>query len=328
MSNDSILEVKNLKVAFEINGETAYAVNDLSFSLKKGQTLGIVGESGSGKSMSSLAIMRLIPTPPGKISDGEILFKNTDLTKIDEASMRKIRGKEIAMIFQEPMTALNPVFTVGQQIIESLMLHEKMNKEDAYKRAEELLTEVGISEAQTRINNYPFQMSGGMRQRSMIAIALASNPSLLIADEPTTALDVSVQAQIFQLLKNIQAKNGTSIIFITHDMGSIATMADRVIVMYAGKCVEAGTSHEVLLDPKHPYTQGLINCIPHLRKHADKPIERLKEIAGVVPSITKLGKGCSFAPRCSFSKEQCFEQNPPVHFFGADRRVCCWNINV
>lgn len=326
--SDIVLEIKNLKVSFEIGDKIAQAVNDLSFSVKRGQTIGVVGESGSGKSISALSIMRLIPSPPGKISGGQILFKNQDLTKLDDATIRSIRGKEIAMIFQEPMTALNPVFTIGQQIVESLITHEGMNKKDAYVRAVELLAEVGIAEPLARVHNYPFQMSGGMRQRSMIAIALASNPSVLIADEPTTALDVSVQAQIFQLLKNIQAKNGTSIIFITHDMGSIAAMADRVIVMYAGRCVEAGTSHEVLLDPRHPYTKGLIACIPHPHRDTDKPMERLKEIPGIVPSITKLGKGCAFAPRCAEASPKCFEESPPITAFGNERRMTCWNADT
>lgn len=326
--SDVILEVKNLKISFDINKKTAYAVNDLSFMIKKGQTLGIVGESGSGKSLSALAIMRLIPFPPGKIEGGEILFQGMDLTKIDLKTMQKIRGKDIAMIFQEPMTALNPVFTIGQQISETLMLHEKMTKKEAQERAIELLSEVGIAEASSRVQNYPFQMSGGMRQRSMIAIALASNPSILIADEPTTALDVSVQAQIFQLLKNIQKNKKTAIMFITHDMGSIASMADRVIVMYAGRCVEAGTTSEILLEPRHPYTKGLIACIPHLNKKGGKITERLNEIPGIVPSLTERGKGCSFAPRCSYAQEICFERIPETRIFASERRIACWLVKI
>lgn len=322
--SETILEVKDLRISFDIGKKTAYAVNDLSFMIKKGQTLGIVGESGSGKSLSALAIMGLIPFPPGKIDGGEILFKGMDLTKADKQTMQSIRGKDIAMIFQEPMTALNPVFTVGQQICESLMLHEKMSKKEALERAVELLSEVGIASASSRVHNYPFQMSGGMRQRSMIAMALASSPSILIADEPTTALDVSVQAQIFQLLKNIQKTKETAIMFITHDMGSIASMTDRVIVMYAGRCVEAGTTEEILLDPRHPYTKGLIACIPHLNKKGGKITERLNEIPGIVPSITERGKGCAFAPRCFKAKDICFEQIPDTKIFGTERRIACW----
>ena len=327
MSN-VILEDKDLQISFDIDKKTAYAVNNLNFMIKKGQTLGIVGESGSGKSLSALAIMGLIPFPPGKIEGGEILFKGMDLVKLEAKAMQKIRGKDISMIFQEPMTALNPVFTIGQQICETLMLHEKMNKKEASERAVELLSEVGIAEASSRIHNYPFQMSGGMRQRSMIAIALASNPSILIADEPTTALDVSVQAQIFQLLKNIQRAKDTAIIFITHDMGSIASMADRVIVMYAGRCVEAGTTAEILLTPQHPYTKGLIACIPHLNKKGGKIKERLNEIPGIVPSLLERGKGCSFAPRCSLAQDICFEHIPETKIFGNERRIACWQAKV
>ena len=301
MSN-VILEVKDLQISFDIDKKTAYAVNNLNFMIKKDQTLGIVGESGSGKSLSALAIMGLIPFPPGKIEGGEILFKGMDLVKLEAKAMQKIRGKDISMIFQEPMTALNPVFTIGQQICETLMLHEKMNKKEASERAVELLSEVGIAEA--------------------------SSPSILIADEPTTALDVSVQAQIFQLLKNIQRAKDTAIIFITHDMGSIASMADRVIVMYAGRCVEAGTTAEILLTPQHPYTKGLIACIPHLNKKGGKIKERLNEIPGIVPSLLERGKGCSFAPRCSLAQDICFEHIPETKIFGNERRIACWQAKV
>lgn len=279
----TILDVSGLEVSFDIGGEPAVAVDRLGFSLRAGETLGIVGESGSGKSMAALAVMGLIPSPPGSVSGGSIRFRGRELVGMDEEERRRIRGKDIAMIFQEPMTALNPVFTVGDQIAETLMLHEGLERRAAWEKAAELLAEVGIPEPAIRVRNYPFELSGGMRQRVMIAIALACRPAVLIADEPTTALDVSVQAQIFRLLKDTQRHLGTAILFITHDMGSIATMADRVIVMYAGRCVESGTAEDILLDPRHPYTQGLIACIPHLCRDGGKRSAPLQEIPGMVP---------------------------------------------
>ena len=293
----TILDVSGLEVSFDIGGEPAVAVDRLGFSLRSGETLGIVGESGSGKSMAALAVMGLIPSPPGSVSGGSIRFRGRELVGMDEEERRRIRGKDIAMIFQEPMTALNPVFTVGDQIAETLMLHEGLERRAAWERAEGLLAEVGIPEPAIRVRNYPFELSGGMRQRVMIAIALACRPAVLIADEPTTALDVSVQAQIFRLLKDTQRRLGTAILFITHDMGSIATMADRVIVMYAGRCVESGTAEDILLDPRHPYTQGLIACIPHLCRDGGRRHAPLREIPGMVPSIRDIGPGCAFAPR-------------------------------
>ena len=271
----TILDVSGLEVSFDIGGEPAVAVDRLGFSLRAGETLGIVGESGSGKSMAALAVMGLIPSPPGSVSGGSIRFRGRELVGMDEEERRRIRGKDIAMIFQEPMTALNPVFTVGDQIAETLMLHEGLER-----------------------------------------------PAVLIADEPTTALDVSVQAQIFRLLKDTQRHLGTAILFITHDMGSIATMADRVIVMYAGRCVESGTAEDILLDPRHPYTQGLIACIPHLCRDGGKRSAPLQEIPGMVPSIRDIGPGCAFAPRCALAKPDCFAERPPFTTSGGRGTAC------
>lgn len=322
----TLLEVNGLQVSFDIGGVYSVAVDGLSFTLNRGQTLGIVGESGSGKSISALAIMGLVPSPPGRITGGSIRFMGRELIGMDEESLRRIRGKDISMIFQEPMTALNPIFTVGDQIAETLMLHEGLDSRTAWTRAETLLAEVGIPEPAIRARNYPFELSGGMRQRVMIAIALACNPTVLIADEPTTALDVSVQAQIFRLLQDIQRRTGTSILFITHDMGSIAAMADRVLVMYAGTCVESGTASEILLDPRHPYTQGLIACIPHLNRNGGRPTELLREIPGMVPAIGTVKTGCPFAPRCELADQKCSVQRPRfVHFKG--RGAACHKLD-
>ena len=318
----TILDVSGLEVSFDIGGEPAVAVDRLGFSLRAGETLGIVGESGSGTSMAALAVMGLIPSPPGSVSGGSIRFRGRELVGMDEEERRRIRGKDIAMIFQEPMTALNPVFTVGDQIAETLMLHEGLERRAAWEKAAELLAEVGIPEPAIRVRNYPFELSGGMRQRVMIAIALACRPAVLIADEPTTALDVSVQAQIFRLLKDTQRHLGTAILFITHDMGSIATMADRVIVMYAGRCVESGTAEDILLDPRHPYTQGLIACIPHLCRDGGKRSAPLQEIPGMVPSIRDIGPGCAFAPRCALAKPDCFAERPPFTTSGGRGTAC------
>ena len=319
---DTILEVSELQVSFDIGGADAVAVDGLGFALGRGQTLGIVGESGSGKSISALAVMGLVPSPPGRVTGGSIRFRGRELVGMDEEELRRIRGKDISMIFQEPMTALNPVFTVGDQIAETLMLHEGLDSRAAWAKAEALLAEVGIPEPALRVRNYPFELSGGMRQRVMIAIALACNPAVLIADEPTTALDVSVPAQIFHLLRDTQRRAGTSILFITHDMGSIAAMADRVIVMYAGTCVESGTASEILLDPRHPYTRGLIACIPHLNRDGGGRGGPLLEIPGMVPSITAVGPGCPFAPRCALAEPACFAERPRFETFGERGAAC------
>ena len=300
----SLLEVKELKTYFYTDAGVGKAVDGVTFSLDKGKVLGIVGESGCGKSVTSLSIMRLVDTTTGKYEGGEILFEGQDILKLSEKEMRKLRGNKISMIFQEPMTSLNPVFTIGYQIMESLMLHKGMDKKAAYARAIELLELVGIPEAGKRVDEYPHQLSGGMRQRVMIAMALAGDPELLIADEPTTALDVTIQAQILDLLKSLQKKLNMSIIIITHDLGVIAEMADEVAVMYAGDIVEKAKTKELFADPKHPYTIGLMNSIPDI----DDEHERLNTLEGLVPSLYEMPKGCRFAPRCQFACAEC-EQN-------------------
>ena len=300
----SLLEVKDLKTYFYTDAGVGKAVDGVTFSLEKGKVLGIVGESGCGKSVTSLSIMRLVDTTTGKYEGGEILFEGKDILKLSEKEMRKLRGNKISMIFQEPMTSLNPVFTIGYQIMESLMLHKNMNKKEAHARAIELLELVGIPEAGKRVDEYPHQLSGGMRQRVMIAMALAGDPELLIADEPTTALDVTIQAQILDLLKSLQKKLNMSIIIITHDLGVIAEMADEVAVMYAGDIVEKAKTKELFADPKHPYTIGLMNSIPDI----DDEHDRLNTLEGLVPSLYEMPKGCRFAPRCQFACAEC-EQN-------------------
>ena len=300
----SLLEVKDLKTYFYTDAGVGKAVDGVTFSLEKGKVLGIVGESGCGKSVTSLSIMRLVDTTTGKYEGGEILFEGQDILKLSEKEMRKLRGNKISMIFQEPMTSLNPVFTIGYQIMESLMLHKGMDKKTAYARAIELLELVGMPEAGKRVDEYPHQLSGGMRQRVMIAMALAGDPELLIADEPTTALDVTIQAQILDLLKSLQKKLNMSIIIITHDLGVIAEMADEVAVMYAGDIVEKAKTKELFADPKHPYTIGLMNSIPDI----DDEHERLNTLEGLVPSLYEMPKGCRFAPRCQFACAEC-EQN-------------------
>lgn len=310
-----LLEVKNLKTFFYTDDGIAKAVDDVSYDLDKGETLGIVGESGCGKSVSALSIMRLIPDPPGKIVDGEILFKGQDLVKLNEHEMEDIRGNDIAMIFQEPMTSLNPVFTCGFQIDEAVILHQKVSKEEAKKRSIEMLRLVGIPGPEQRYNEYPHQLSGGLRQRVMIAMALSCNPEILIADEPTTALDVTVQAQILELIKKLQREFGMGVIMITHDLGVIAEISDRVAVMYASKVVEYSTADEIFYNHKHPYTQGLLSSIPKL----NKANERLATIDGTVPAATNYPIGCHFATRCKYvdSKEpskgsKCWTLEPPL----------------
>ncbi|MCP5373694.1 MAG: ABC transporter ATP-binding protein [Hyphomicrobiales bacterium] len=319
-----LLEVEGLKVEFKTRRGIAKVLEGVTFNLEPGKTLGIVGESGCGKSMTALSIMRLVPIPPGRISAGSIRLKGEDLLQASEKRMRQVRGKDISMIFQEPMTSLNPVYSIGDQIAETVRVHEGLSRRAAFDRAVEMLKAVNIPAAEKRVNEFPHQMSGGMRQRVMIAMALACRPSVLIADEPTTALDVTVQAQVFDLLKELQEKTGTTIILITHDMGAIAEMADRVMVMYAGRAAEEATTEQILTAPKHPYTQGLIACVPHM---ADKPPpERppLTEIPGVVPALTDLGSGCSFAPRCPHAMDHCHSQMPQPQELGGGHRVACW----
>ena len=324
--SEPLLRVEDLSVEFAMrDGTSARVIDGLSFELKAGETLGIVGESGCGKSMTALAIMRLVPMPPGRITSGSIKLQGVDLVSVDEARMREVRGNEISMVFQEPMTSLNPVYTIGEQIAETVRLHEGLNRKDASDRAIEMLRAVSIPAAEIRVDEYPHQLSGGMRQRVMIAMALACRPRVLIADEPTTALDVTVQAQIFDLLKELQAKTNTAIILITHDMGAIAEMAQRVLVMYAGRKAEEGAVDDILARPQHPYTEGLITCVPHL--HAEPPAQQepLMEIPGVVPSVADLARnGCSFAPRCSSSMKRCATETPPSLRVGQDLEVACW----
>ena len=306
---EKILEVNHLKTYFHTDAGLSKAVNDVSFFFFFGKTLGIVGESGCGKSITSLSIMGLVETPPGEIAGGEIIFEGEDLLKKNEKEMSKIRGKKIAMIFQEPMTSLNPVFTIGQQLVETLMLHEEMTKKQAKERAIEMLKMVKIPLAEKRFNEYPHQLSGGMRQRVMIAMALCCNPDLLICDEPTTALDVTIQAQILDLINELKEKTGTSVMMITHDLGVIAEIADDVMVMYAGKIVERATCDQIFEKPMHPYTYGLMQCIPKLD---DDDTKRLSVIEGMVPSFDDMPKGCAFCPRCKEAREICRQKMPEL----------------
>ena len=321
---DTLLKVENLQVEFKTRRGQALVLNGVDFELNAGETLCVVGESGCGKSMTALALLGLIPMPPGRVKDGRILFQGEDLLKASPDRMREVRGNRISMIFQEPMTSLNPVFTVGDQIAESLRLHRGLDKQAARLSAIEMLKQVGIPAPERRIDEYPHQLSGGMRQRVMIAIALACQPDILIADEPTTALDVTVQAQIFDLLRALQRDKGTAIVLITHDMGAVAEMADRVIVMYAGRVIEQGTTGEVIADPQHPYTRGLIACLPELGSSQRGERVELQEIAGVVPSIWELGSGCAFRERCPHAHARCAEVPPLVSAHGGQHAAACW----
>jgi peptide/nickel transport system ATP-binding protein len=311
---EKILEVKGLRTSFFSDEGEVKAVDDVSFDVFKGKTLGIVGESGCGKSVTSLSIMRLVPNPPGKIMGGEILYKGTNLLNLDAAAMRKIRGNQISMIFQEPMTSLNPVFTIGNQIVEAITLHQDLSKKEARNKSIEMLKLVGIPSPDKRVDDYPHQLSGGMRQRVMIAMALSCDPQVLIADEPTTALDVTIQAQILDLLRELQAKVGMGLILITHDLGVVAEMANEVAVMYAGRVVEHGTVYEIFKNPKMPYTRGLLNSIPTLSKDPTGKIKktRLETIPGIVPNMLHLPKGCRFQERCTFVIDKCKEVEPDL----------------
>jgi oligopeptide transport system ATP-binding protein len=305
---EKILEVKNLSVSFQTYGGEVQAVRNVNFDLYKGETLAIVGESGSGKSVTTQTIMKLIPMPPGKIKKGQILFEGRDIVPMTDKQMESIRGKEISMIFQDPMTSLNPTMKIGRQIMEGLIKHQNMSTSAARERAIEMLRLVGIPMPERRVNQYPHEFSGGMRQRAMIAIALAANPKLLIADEPTTALDVTIQAQILELMKDLQSKMDTSIIFITHDLGVVANVADRVAVMYGGQVVETGTVDEIFYDPRHPYTWGLLASMPSL-DNDDK--SELAAIPGTPPDLTNPPKGDAFAARNPYALAIDFEQEPP-----------------
>lgn len=316
----NLLEVKNLKTYFYTEDGVVPAVDGVDFELKPGQTLGIVGESGCGKSVTSISILRLVPNPPGRIVEGEILFEGKDLVQATEREMQNIRGNDIAMIFQEPMTSLNPVFTIGKQIIEAIMLHQKLDKKAARERCIEMLKLVGIPRAEQAIDEYPHQFSGGMRQRAMIAMALSCNPKLLIADEPTTALDVTIQAQIIELMKELKDKLNTAIILITHDLGVVAEMCEHVIVMYAGKVVEEADVMDLFTDPKHPYTVGLMRSKPSL----DDNHERLEVIPGAVPNPLDMPEGCTFHPRCPHAMDICKEKAPHLIQNEKGRKVRCW----
>ncbi|MBP0724591.1 ABC transporter ATP-binding protein [Bacillus sp. RG28] len=318
-----ILEVKDLCVSFYTHAGEVQAVRGVSFDLKKGETLAIVGESGSGKSVTSKALMGLIPNPPGKIKKGEILFGGKDLTKLTDKEMQNIRGKEISMIFQDPMTSLNPTMTIGYQIMEGLIKHQKMNKADARKIALDLLNLVGIPNAEVRLKEYPHQFSGGMRQRVVIAMALACNPKLLIADEPTTALDVTIQAQILELMKDIQKKTDSAIIFITHDLGVVANVADKVAVMYAGRVVEIGTVDDIFYNPKHPYTWGLLASMPSLENEEDELIA----IPGTPPDLLHPPKGDAFAPRNPNALKIDFEMEPPMFKVSDTHYAATWLLH-
>ncbi len=317
---DLILEIRDLCVEFQTVEGTVQAVNHLSYKLRKGEKLGIVGESGSGKSVSSLGMLRLIPNPPGRITGGEILYKGQDLVKEPKKEMQRIRGNEISMIFQEPMTSLNPIIKCGKQIAESLRLHRGMNKKEAMEEAVRLMQSVGIANPAQRAHEYPHQMSGGMRQRVMIAMALACEPQILIADEPTTALDVTIQAQILDLIRDLNERMGTSVIFITHDLGVVSELCDTVLVMYTGRIVEQAPVLELFETPKHPYTVGLLEAIPRITKQRAP----LQTIEGTVPNPTERIDGCSFSPRCPYATEQCRQKEPPEVQLSEHRRVRCW----
>lgn len=318
--SEQLLSVRNLKTHYFTQDGVVRAVDGVDFDIERGKILGIVGESGCGKSQSVLSVMGLIPKPPGKIVDGEIIFEGKDLVKATEAEMRSIRGNDISMIFQEPMTSLNPVFTIGNQIMEVIMLHQKLNKRDAKAKAIEMLELVGIPAPDKRVDEYPHQLSGGMRQRVMIAMALSCNPKLLIADEPTTALDVTIQAQILDLMKQLQNDIGMAIALITHDLGVIAEVVERVVVMYAGKIVEEAPVGELFSKPLHPYTLGLLGSIPAI----DKKTDRLKVIPGIVPNPMNLPPGCRFNPRCEYVMDICRKQEPEIKKVGKDHSVRCW----
>lgn len=316
-----LLEVQNLETRFFTPDGVVCAVNGISYTVNAGETLGIVGESGSGKSISVLSILRLIPSPPGKITGGKVLFEGEDLLTISSKKLRQIRGNQISMIFQDPMTSLNPVLTIEKQITESIQFHLSLSQEEAKSRAIQLLKKVGISDAENRIRNYPYQFSGGMRQRVMIAMGLACQPKLLIADEPTTALDVTVQAQVIELVKALKQELGMAVIWITHDLALLAGLADRILVLYAGQIVEQASLYQLYKNPRHPYTIGLLESLPRL---AGEIPEKLPTIEGVPPDLIDYPKGCPFAPRCRFALEHCFEEDPALEVVETGHQVACW----
>jgi len=323
MDNNHLLKIRNLKTYFDIRRSVLKAVDDVSLSIEAGKTLGLVGESGCGKSVTAESIMGLVPMPPGRMAGGEVLFEGVDLLQLPESKMKKIRGNRISMIFQEPMTSLNPVFTVGDQVAEVFRLHQGLSRRETRNKVIEMFHLVGIPAAELRITDYPHQMSGGMRQRVVIAMALACNPKLMIADEPTTALDVTIQAQILDLMNKLKEETGASILFITHDLGVIAEMAQNVAVMYAGKVMEEADVDTLFAEPKHPYTVGLMSSIPVLGR--EKKRRRLSTIPGVVPSLFKLSEGCLFNERCTEAREECRRIEPPIINLGNGHMVRCHN---
>ncbi len=318
-----LLKVDNLSVTFRTDHGEVPALRDFSYALSAGETLAIVGESGSGKSVGALAVMRLIPNPPGRITDGDMHFDGQSILSLKESEMQKIRGNDIAMIFQEPMTSLNPVLTVAEQIAEAVRLHQGLSRDDARGRALEMLQLVQISEPEQRLDQYPHELSGGMCQRVMIAMALACTPSILIADEPTTALDVTIQAQILDLMRDLKHRLGTAILLITHDLGVVAEMADRVLVVYAGRKVEEASVRDLLGSPRHPYTIGLLGAMPRLGESGEN--SRLTEIPGSVPSMLEPILGCAFAPRCPLAIDRCHAELPPLNAYGdSEHFAACW----
>lgn len=323
MKSEKLLEVKDLRTSFFTHVGEVKAIGGVSFELDKGEAIGIVGESGSGKSVTSLSIMRLLQYP-GKVIAGEIIFKGQDLVKKSDKEMQSIRGNEIAMIFQDPMTSLNPVYTIGDQIMEAIRRHQGLSKAEAKNKAIEMLRLVGIPSPEKRVDNYPHEFSGGMRQRAMIAIALSCEPSLLIADEPTTALDVTIQAQILELMKDLKEKINTSIVLITHDLGVVADVCSRIIVMYGGLIMEEGRTEDIFYNPKHPYTMGLLKSIPRLDLGGKK---RLVPIEGSPPDLLKPPKGCPFAARCPYAMRVCIEQRPEYTFVDEAHRAACWLLH-
>jgi oligopeptide/dipeptide ABC transporter ATP-binding protein len=316
----TVLDVKDLKTQFDTQDGMVHAVNGVSFNLRRGEFLGIVGESGSGKSVTMMSLLRLIPMPPGEIVSGEARFGDQDLLSIDLEDLRAVRGGKIGFIFQDPMTSLNPVLTVGYQIMESLRLHTDLSEKERRPRAKQLLDLVGIPDADARLRNYPHELSGGMRQRVMIAMALACDPEILIADEPTTALDVTIQAQIIQIVRDLREKLGTAVIWITHDLGVVAGLADRVLVMYGGQIVEEAPVVDLYSNPQHPYTEGLLGSLPRL----DQKGQELVNIKGTPPNLYELPTFCPFSPRCPYVMDKCREENPPLMDIGQGRKTACW----
>jgi oligopeptide/dipeptide ABC transporter ATP-binding protein len=323
---EPLLKVENLRIELSTRAGIAPVIDDLSFELNAGETISFVGESGCGKSMTALGLMGLLPEKVGRIASGSIKFNGEELTTATEKRLRSIRGNDISMIFQEPMTSLNPVYTVGEQIAEVIRAHQGLSRKAAWDQAAELLDAVRIPNAKSRVNDYPFQMSGGQRQRVMIAIALACEPKILIADEPTTALDVTVQAQIFDLLRDLRRQTGSAIILITHDMGAVAEMAERMIVMYAGRKAEEGPVEQIIDHPRHPYTKGLISCVPHIMSTLSDERLPLTEVPGIVPSLADFGKNqCLFASRCNRISQACVDNRPPEMLFTNGQKSACWH---